>query len=1266
MAISRLFVEIGGDSSKLVKATNEALENLKKAGVEATNTGKRFISAFEDSVNPTKKLATEIDFLAKAGKSSSQIWAVYGDKLKAAADTAAKYGQSVDPIIEKQIRLSQSSDNLTRNYIELGKAAGTSKISFESLGQGILSFANNPVAAAKNGISSFLASLGPTAVALGAMGSAAIGASIGVFKIAESAADAAEQVQNLAYSTGQTVEQVQALQRLGKETGLGDLNSTIEKLNAQLGDKSGGEFTEAILRMNIAIKEGAGATYYLEEMRKKYTEIPDATKRAEQAAADLGRRLIHELGPIVLNTSQSITEALHEIEKSGATMSSAQIAKLNELDTAIDKHGRTWEWLKNQVKIWTGEATLSFMKMVEAFKQLPSDPVGWAEYNGDGDWTASVGRKDWTGSSGTFGKGVSDTSELTKRAKIIAEADALVAGTKRELIALTIKLKDLEQQYAEEKSKQKGLDFDAGKLKALANEINAVKQSIDAQKEAAEAAKRLAKEEENLNERMKRMEWSVLSARTEAAAQSYRDVAKAAADSSTELLRNAEAIDKAKKKYETLEPIPIKLDWELPGELPVTKAIKEAEAEAQKSIDTLRDDAGSIFDAMIASGKTGFTSLLDWIEGFWLTKLRTLFQNVVQYLTGGMQGGLSSIFKGVVNVSQSSATSTSSGMADYASSLGVAPQTGKTLFGLSSAAWMGIGAGFSAVAAVLPQLIKAIQGMNSYEATSKEVSRDFGGLKMSDKDVQAWMDSVGLNENEVWSKRQNMKTSPSFLLEAWEKAQSQGREQDFLRSLENVGTSWGEFDFRKAFEVGRLTDDWSALNEIWLETSKLGDAFKNMPDVLENMLIDPEDLNPYEDLVKNLNDLKKSIKETLPSTEDMYKTFLDTGVVTEELAARIKELGGSVSDFEAVSELTKVTTEWGELVQHWRDTGELLPRLITLYGQFGGSMSALNDAAQLKGLKSSLDFITSLTSQLQSQLKSPIEMLMSGIMNADVISALSGAGLDPSKFAGLTSIINAKNAFTSGNFQPFQELTPSLQKYLSEYGGSAGKTAVANYGNGFNTITQGLLDSTAAAIQEKYQNEIKSLLEYLGDSTDSTTSAIETLTASIEEQFTTVGDNIAAALNEAKEDLITAIDGIISTAVDRMIAFENDVVYDARPATNNENPNTVVGIGPDGTPITTGQMSLAEWQSIVQNMLDQNVPENLMQEWIAHNPAPSLDTGGYVEKTGMAVVHRGERYDGGQGFGTVINIQGDIYGWDDFVDKVRAAGVVLQRRAVYA
>jgi hypothetical protein len=214
---------------------------------------------------------------------------------------------------------------------EMNKASLAGRVCFESIGKAVGDFAAHPLESAKTGVSSFLTLLGPTAVGAGAA----------IYSFAAEAAEAAEQIQNLAYSTGMTVERVQALQRASQEKGLGDLTGTIEKLHAQLGGE-GGPFSEAILGAGITPKAGADAMYYLEELRKHYAAISDPVEHAQKATSELGRRLL-DLLPIVLNDKESFADMVAEIERSNAIMKGPQMEVLLQLDEELDKHGRAWE-----------------------------------------------------------------------------------------------------------------------------------------------------------------------------------------------------------------------------------------------------------------------------------------------------------------------------------------------------------------------------------------------------------------------------------------------------------------------------------------------------------------------------------------------------------------------------------------------------------------------------------------------------------------------------------------------------------------------------------------------------------------------------------------------------------------------------------------------------------------------------------------------------------------------------------------------------------
>jgi hypothetical protein len=147
------------------------------------------------------------------------------------------------------------------------------------------------------------------------------------------------------------------------------------------------------------------------------------------------------------------------------------------------------------------------------------------------------------------------------------------------------------------------------------------------------------------------------------------------------------------------------------------------------------------------------------------------------------------------------------------------------------------------------------------------------------------------------------------------------------------------------------------------------------------------------------------------------------------------------------------------MVQHFRDTGEVLPDLRDLFQQFGGSLSARDKAADLPGLKSSPGFIQQLPDALTKFLpkQTAIEKPMSGRMDQSVTDSPTGAGIAPESLTRITGLLKMESGWDDAVKQ-FQQSGKLLQGGLLEHtiqqcGGTAGQTAVSRYGQGFNTIT---------------------------------------------------------------------------------------------------------------------------------------------------------------------------------------------------------------------
>lgn len=326
--IGRLFVEIAGDSTKLSEAVNQAKTAIESTGGELKKAGERFITAFEGALNPTKQFEAQVKLLSLAGKSNSEIMAVMGDKLKAAIDVADKNKQPVD--------------NLIRNIVKTGEETKTTTFSFESLGKTLTDFAGNPLQAAQQGIVGMLEKMGPMAVGIGGVATAAVAAGAALYKFVSGAADQAEALQNLSAQTGESTQMIQALQQITKEAGLEgmDFARTLGQINAQLGEGKG-DFVDALNKLgismtNLATGKPKEALDLLDEIRLALLAMPEGAVRAQAANDALGGRL-RDLIPLLLNSKTGMRELTSEMIAQGVAFTDVQQKGLLEVDAALDR-----------------------------------------------------------------------------------------------------------------------------------------------------------------------------------------------------------------------------------------------------------------------------------------------------------------------------------------------------------------------------------------------------------------------------------------------------------------------------------------------------------------------------------------------------------------------------------------------------------------------------------------------------------------------------------------------------------------------------------------------------------------------------------------------------------------------------------------------------------------------------------------------------------------------------------------------------------------
>jgi hypothetical protein len=221
-----------------------------------------------------------------------------------------------------------------------------------------------------------------------------------------------------------------------------------------------------------------------------------------------------------------------------------------------------------------------------------------------------------------------------------------------------------------------------------------------------------------------------------------------------------------------------------------------------------------------------------------------------------------------------------------------------------------------------------------------------------------------------------------------------------------------------------------------------------------------------------------------------------------------------------------------------------------LFEQFGGDLSALDKAADLPGLKSSLGFIQQLADELASFLpeQTAIQKLMSGNMDQSVIDALTGAGIAPESLTKITGLLKMETGWDDAvkQFQQSGKLLQGglLEQALQQYGGSAGQTAVSRYGQGFNTVTDQLLAATKAAMDASFRTERTGILDILKQAAGDITKQVTDITNPIEDQFTIVSTNIQAAFQSAATAAIAELDRILAK-IEEIKTATKDLVPDS-------------------------------------------------------------------------------------------------------------------------
>lgn len=476
--IDRAFFELNSNAPDVEKGFKSLLNAM--AGTQ--DKVRAVQQKFQDLQNTHQTLIASIAKLeAEHAKYSEVLNSGTQDikKWSEASDQVKRISKELEDLDKKAVK---SKDELANAQKKLSQATQDAGTSFQAFGQAVGNFISHPVQTAQSGLTSLAESMGPVAVGAGAIVAGVAAAGYAMHEMAMKAGEAAQKIQNMHYATGLTVETVQALERAGKERGLSNLLTVIEKVNMQLGAQKGGPFTEALLKAGIPKKEGEDAIYYIEELRKKYALFPGDAEKAQIASGELQRRLT-DLYPIVMNDEESFTKLIGEIRNSSAVMGGPAVDALVKYRAEMEKTDRTLEGLSHIVSVAWSTLELSAKQSLANIFTAPDPNKAW--------WRYTPQKQEPFVGPPLPPASISDTNILEKRASIIAAADAVASGKKGELIALQVRLNDLEQQYTEAKSKRQGYQFDEKEINSLAEKIRLQKQAISDLERGDKAFKQL-------------------------------------------------------------------------------------------------------------------------------------------------------------------------------------------------------------------------------------------------------------------------------------------------------------------------------------------------------------------------------------------------------------------------------------------------------------------------------------------------------------------------------------------------------------------------------------------------------------------------------------------------------------------------------------------------------------------------------------------------------------------------------------------------------
>jgi len=308
----------------------------------------------------TKALTSQIDLqkqkIAALTSEYQKVVQEKGADSRAAQELEIKLNKQNETLGKMTVELQQTNSALD----EMGNESKNAGGKVQDLGEKQDQTAQKSESF-KSALGGMVGGLKATLIVTAAVAIAVVGLAAGLTKVVFSSASAADNIAEMSEKTGISVERLQELSYIGKQTGT-DLE-TVTGANARLirsmADAAGGTGAqaEAFRELKVKATDSNGALrdsrVVFQEALAKLGEMENPTKRDALAMSIFGKSAL-ELNPLIKTSADELARMTDEAHSMGAVMSDQAVAGLSGFNDMLDG-------LKEGLKGTLGEISAAFL-----------------------------------------------------------------------------------------------------------------------------------------------------------------------------------------------------------------------------------------------------------------------------------------------------------------------------------------------------------------------------------------------------------------------------------------------------------------------------------------------------------------------------------------------------------------------------------------------------------------------------------------------------------------------------------------------------------------------------------------------------------------------------------------------------------------------------------------------------------------------------------------------------------------------------------------